>query len=157
MREVASDDDTDVTSATTLPAGALIVTRDVLAHPGSSISDITGRTGLPQSHVSESVNKLRVRGIAEISADPADRRRTLVRLTEKHLAHVARHSSRSADDVLRHAFGRMADARAAEIIAVLTELAHRLRTEPPVEHGAAGPGRPAPSSPARVVAAAPLG
>jgi DNA-binding MarR family transcriptional regulator len=113
-----------------LPAGALIVMRDVLIHPGSSISDITARTGLPQSHVSESVNKLRVKGIAEINADPADRRRTLVRLTATREDSVVRHSARNADDALRRALGDVPDERAYQIIAMLTDLARRLRIDP---------------------------
>jgi DNA-binding MarR family transcriptional regulator len=105
--------------------------RDVLANPGSSITDITTRTGLPQSYVSESVNKLRVKGYAEITADPADRRRTLVRLTARHLERVARHSARDADGVLRSALGDVDEAKAQKVIALLTDLAHRLRTEAP--------------------------
>jgi DNA-binding MarR family transcriptional regulator len=115
-----------------LPAGALIVMRDLLAHPGSSISDITARTGLPQSYVSESVNRLRVKGVAQINADPADRRRTLVKLTAAHIDQVAKHSARGADDLLRTALGELADDSAHEVIAMLTELARRLRAEPAV-------------------------
>src|SRR5215469_6467424 len=113
----------------TLPVGALIVMRDVLASPGSSITDITTRTGLPQSYVSESVNKLRVKGLVEIAADPADRRRTLVRLTAAHREHVARHSARNADDVLRNALGDVDAATAGQVIALLSDLASRLRSE----------------------------
>ncbi len=113
-----------------LPAGALIVMRDVRAHPGSSISDITARTGLPQSHVSESVNKLRVKGMVEINADPADRRRTLVKLAATHLDQAARYSTREADHFLRIALGDLADDSALQVISMLTELARRLRTEP---------------------------
>jgi DNA-binding MarR family transcriptional regulator len=112
-----------------LPAGALIVMRDLLTHPASSITDITARTGLPQSYVSESVNKLRVKGIATTSADPADRRRTLVRLTARHLEQVERHSARDADAVLRRALGNLDDTRSQQLIAMLTELADRLRAE----------------------------
>ena len=115
----------------TLPVGALIVMRDVLASPGSSITDITSRTGLPQSYVSESVNKLRVKGLAEITADPSDRRRTLVRLTAAHLEHVARHSARNADDVLRSALGDVDAARTEQVITLLSDLASRLRAETP--------------------------
>jgi DNA-binding MarR family transcriptional regulator len=129
MRDDDPNDDGVAALGATLPVGALIVMRDVLASPGSSITDITARTGLPQSYVSESVNKLRVKGIAEITADPADRRRTLVRLTAAHLEQVARHSARNADDVLRNALGDVADAEAKQVIALLTDLAHRMRTE----------------------------
>jgi DNA-binding MarR family transcriptional regulator len=112
-----------------LPAGALIVMRDLLTHPASSITDITARTGLPQSYVSESVNKLRVKGFAATTADPADRRRTLVRLTARHFEQVARHSARDADPVLRLALGNMTDSQARQVIAMLAELAARLRAE----------------------------
>ena len=115
-----------------LPTGALIVMRDVLTHPGSSISDITARTGLPQSHVSESVNKLRVKGIAEITADPADRRRTLVRLTATSQDQVVRHSARNADDLLRRALGDVPDDSTRQIMTMLTDLARRLQIDPTV-------------------------
>lgn len=69
-----------------LPRGVIntsvrLVLIDAAYHPGSSISEITERTGFPQSHVSQSVAKLRDLGVLETSADPADRRRTLVRPT----------------------------------------------------------------------------
>lgn len=133
-------EDESVALHAALPVGALIVMRDVLAHPGSSITDITGRTGLPQSYVSESVNKLRIKGIAEINADPADRRRTLVRLTATQIDQVARHSARIADDLLRTQLGDLPDDAAVRLIAMLTELARALRTEPaesiPAAHSA---------------------
>lgn len=130
MRSSDLDDGAPAALQAALPAGALIVMRDVLAHPSSSITDITARTGLPQSYVSESVNRLRVKGIAQINADPADRRRTLVRLTATHLDQVARHSARGADDLLLIALGDLADDDARQVIAMLTDLARRLRTEP---------------------------
>jgi DNA-binding MarR family transcriptional regulator len=132
MREGDLEDNGPGAIGAALPAGALIVMRDVLTHPGSSISDITARTGLPQSHVSESVNKLRVKGIAEINADPADRRRTLVRLTATRQDQVARHSARNADDLLRLTLGDLTDENAHQIIATLNDLARRLHIEPGV-------------------------
>ncbi len=131
-RAMRGDDVEDGAAAlgAALPAGALIVMRDVLAHPGSSITDITARTGLPQSYVSESVNKLRVKGLAEINADPCDRRRTLVRLKTKHLDQVARHSARDADAVLRQALGDLDENQTSAVISMLADLADRLRTEP---------------------------
>jgi len=131
MRDDDPDDNGVAALGATLPVGALIVMRDVLASPGSSITDITTRTGLPQSYVSESVNKLRVKGFAEITADPADRRRTLVRLSARHLERVARHSARNADEVLRSALGDVDEASARQFIGLLTDLAHLLRTETP--------------------------
>jgi DNA-binding MarR family transcriptional regulator len=131
MRDDDPNEDGVAALGATLPVGALIVMRDVLASPGSSITDITVRTGLPQSYVSESVNKLRVKGIAEITADPVDRRRTLVRLAAAHLEQVARHSARNADEILRNALGDVTDAEAERTISILSDLASRLRTEAP--------------------------
>jgi DNA-binding MarR family transcriptional regulator len=130
MREGDPEDSAPGAFGAALPTGALIVMRDVLIHPGSSISDITARTGLPQSHVSESVNKLRIKGIAEINADPADRRRTLVRLTATSQDQVIRHSARNADDLLQRALGDVTDDSAHQIIATLNGIARRLRIEP---------------------------
>jgi DNA-binding MarR family transcriptional regulator len=132
MREGDPEGNGPAALGAALPAGALIVMRDVLMHPGSSISDVTARTGLPQSHVSESVNKLRVKGIAEINADPADRRRTLVRLTAASQDQAARHSARNADDLLRMALGDVSDDSAHQVIALLNDLARLLRIDPTV-------------------------
>jgi len=132
MRQDGPDDSGPGAFGAALPVGALIVMRDVLTHPGSSISDITARTGLPQSHVSESVNKLRVKGIAEINADPADRRRTLVRLTATSEDQVVRHSARNADELLRGALGEGPGDSTDQIIAMLTDLPGRLRIDPTV-------------------------
>jgi DNA-binding MarR family transcriptional regulator len=132
MREADPDGNGPGAFGAALPVGALIVMRDVLTHPGSSISDITARTGLPQSHVSESVNKLRVKGVAEINADPADRRRTLVRLTATSQDQVVRHSARNADDLLRKALGNVPGDSAHQVIAMLTDVARRLRIDPTV-------------------------
>ena len=73
--------------AQAMPTGPSLVLRDVFAHPDSSITEVTARTGLPQSYVSDSVARLRDQGIVETSADPADGRRTLVRVTAQHPAH----------------------------------------------------------------------
>src|SRR5580692_11081147 len=48
-----------------MPTGPSLVLRDVFANPGSSITDITARTGLPQSYVSESVARLRGQAIVQ--------------------------------------------------------------------------------------------
>ena len=59
--------------------GRRLVLIDALAFPDSSVGEIATRTGLPQSYVSGMVAKLRDLGILETRADPADRRRTLVK------------------------------------------------------------------------------
>src|ERR1700684_2416486 len=79
-----------------MPTGRRLVVRNFFAHPNSSTSDITARTGLPQSYVSESVARLRDQGIVETSADPSDGRRTLVRVSAGHPRTVAAKGMASA-------------------------------------------------------------
>jgi DNA-binding MarR family transcriptional regulator len=110
-----------------LPPGSLLVMRDVFAHPGSSITDITTRTGLPQSYVSDSVTRLRERGMAEVTSDRADGRRTLVSISAQHLREVAAHSVGDANAVLLTELGDIDGDLASQIIDVLGELALRLR------------------------------
>jgi Winged helix DNA-binding domain len=118
--------------AAVMAAGPSLVLRDVFAHPGSSISDITGRTGLPQSYVSESVARLRGQGILETSADPADGRRTLVRVSAEHPRTVALKGSASVDGALAAALGETdGGPGVTEIIGMLAALAERLRPESP--------------------------
>ena len=115
-----------------MPTGPSLVLRDVFAHPGSSITDITGRTGLPQGYVSESVARLRSQGILETSADPADGRRTLVRVSAEHPRTVAAKGSAPVDGALAAALGEPDGGPAvAEIVATLSALAERLRPESP--------------------------
>jgi hypothetical protein len=115
-----------------MPAGPSLVLRDVFAHPGSPITDITARTGLPQSYVSESVAKLRGQGILETSADPSDGRRTLVRVSARHPRTVAAKGSASVDGELAAALGEPdGGPGVTEIIATLSALAERLRPESP--------------------------
>jgi DNA-binding MarR family transcriptional regulator len=111
-----------------MPAGQGLVLRDVLAHPGSSISDITMRTGLPQSYVSATVAGFRDRSLLETSADAHDGRRTLVRVSAQHLRDVAKKGSAQADAALAEALGDPGTGpSAAGLIAALTEIAARLQ------------------------------
>jgi DNA-binding MarR family transcriptional regulator len=81
-------------------ASARLVFVDVAYHPDSSISEITERTGFPQSLVSTAVATLRDIGLLECRPDPLDRRRTLVRATPAIKAVEGRLSQVSVDDVL---------------------------------------------------------
>src|ERR1700733_2766272 len=111
-------------SGPVMPNGPSLVLRDVFAHPESSIADVTTRTGLPQSYVSESVARLRDQGIVETSADPADGRRTLVRVAPGHPRAVAAKGSVRVDAALAEALGEPADgAAAAQVIRTLSDIA----------------------------------
>ena len=108
-----------------------MVLADVFAHPGSSISEITARTGMPQSHVSETVARLREQGTVESLPDPADRRRTLVRVSARHPGSVMRAALVPADDALTAALGDINPDEAADIIKTLEALAARLHPVKP--------------------------
>ncbi len=71
-----------------LPTSVRMVLVDVLEHPETTISQIVERTGFPQSHVSSAVARLRDAGVLKTTADPNDRRRTLVAPSQEHMAKV---------------------------------------------------------------------
>ena len=114
-----------------LPAGHALVLRDVLAHPGSSITDITARTGLAQSIVSKAIARFQRMGMVEVETDPADGRRTLARVSAAHLGEVRRKGAAPVDAVLAAALGEPDAAAVAQIVSVLEALAARLRPAQP--------------------------
>jgi DNA-binding MarR family transcriptional regulator len=73
---------------------------DVAYHQNSSITEITERTGFPQSLVSTAVARLRERGLLASGPDPLDRRRTLVRTTPELQVVERRFSRVSMDDII---------------------------------------------------------
>lgn len=114
----------------TLPTSARTILVDVFEHPGSSISEITERTGFPQSLVSSSVARFREHGVMTTETDPADRRRTLVHpapgVPEKGRRKAG---TTTVDGVLAKALGAEPE-EVAEIVAVLDSLARRLSNAP---------------------------
>jgi DNA-binding MarR family transcriptional regulator len=113
------------------PAGLNIVAADVFAHPATSVGEIADRTGLRQSYVSESVARLREQGAIETSTDPADGRRTLVRLAPGHPAAVARAAATGVSQALARALGDPDPGTLAQITATLTALARSLQPAEP--------------------------
>lgn len=108
------------------PLGPSLVLQDVFGHPGSSVSEITSRTGLPQSYVSESVARLRGQGFVVTEVDQADRRRTLVRTNPTHLRRVARKGRATVDTALAEAFDETDPAQVEVLVNTLVEMARRL-------------------------------
>jgi DNA-binding MarR family transcriptional regulator len=96
-----------------------LVMVDILSHPGSSVSEITERTGFPQSQVSLSVARLRELGAVLTAADPADRRRTLVRPTEGMMERGRRHASVPVEQHIADALGPEARDHLPEVLAAL--------------------------------------
>ena len=110
-------------------AHAIPVRREAsFASPDSSIGEIAARTGLPQSYVSETVAKLRDEGAFETRPDPADGRRTLVKVSATVPETVTRLGAISVDDALISALADPPADEAADLLAALTEITGRLRS-----------------------------
>ncbi|MET8805803.1 helix-turn-helix domain-containing protein [Streptomyces sp. NPDC004546] len=111
----------DQADPTSLTPGEVAVIADAFRNPDCSVREIVARTGFAQSHVSASVARLRERGLLQTVPDPADGRRTLVRLTDRARRAVRSRADHRADEAITRA---IADpGRAERIIALLDELA----------------------------------
>jgi DNA-binding MarR family transcriptional regulator len=108
------------------PVGSMLVLEDVVTHPGSSITDITARTGFPQSHVSTLVARFRSAGIVDTSKDLRDGRRTLVRASREYVRKAARRSTAAVDVDIAAAMPDAGTASVAEVVAALDLLAEAL-------------------------------
>jgi DNA-binding MarR family transcriptional regulator len=106
-----------------------LVFADVAYHPNSSITEITERTGFPQSLVSTAVAKLREQGVLETNPDPLDRRRTLVRPTPALDAVVARLAPVSIEDLLTNELAPEDREQVSAALAALDLLARLLTPE----------------------------
>lgn len=103
-----------------------LIVVDIAYHPGSSISEITERTGFPQSQVSASVAKLRELGVFDTEIDSADRRRTLVRMTPAAMERAGTVGSTPIEQVLAPALDHANGSEVAEVIDALEFLAQRV-------------------------------
>jgi DNA-binding MarR family transcriptional regulator len=103
-----------------------LVAADVAEHPDSSISEITTRTGFPQSHVSAAVSRLRDLGVLETEIDSTDRRRTLVRMTSAAVERAARVNTTPIEVVLAPAMTNGVSSEMTEVVEALELLARRL-------------------------------
>lgn len=114
-----------------IPASVRSVLIDVYEHPGSSVSEITARTGFPQSHVSASVTRLRESGALVTAIDPADRRRTLASPNPEIRSRMSSLAQGSVDAVLARAIGTGDPGQVAEAVGALELLARLLTGDAP--------------------------
>jgi DNA-binding MarR family transcriptional regulator len=117
------------------PTTLRMVVLDVAENPGSSIGEITDRTGFPQSLVSTSVKKLRKFGVLETYTDPQDGRRTLVRVVEEFAQMRANQTMPSIEDPLAEAIGPVTTEELEQIQSALELLAQRLIPHMSQRHG----------------------
>jgi len=109
-----------------LPTSVRMVLVDVSAHPGSSIGEITARTGFPQSHVSASVARLREQGVLETSVDAADGRRTLVSLDHSFRERLQTRAPVAIDAALAAELASPDREDLAQVINALEAVAERI-------------------------------
>jgi DNA-binding MarR family transcriptional regulator len=102
----------------------LIVLLDLAEHGESSVGDIVGRTGLPQSQVSTAVARLREAERIDTEPDPADRRRTRIRLRAEPSPRAAAVAESSIEATIARVLGDQDEAKA--VVASLESLAARL-------------------------------
>lgn len=116
--QVTSED-----SDLSLTRGEAIVLEYVIKHPACSMSAIHRRTGRSQSHVSESVSRLKARGLVEVAPDPSDGRRTQIRIVDGALQAITRRSARGIDQAIGYATSDPAQARrATDLLEELADL-----------------------------------
>ncbi|GAA2904647.1 hypothetical protein GCM10020220_112380 [Nonomuraea rubra] len=104
----------------------LIVVSDLRAHPETTVGEIAGRTGLPQSAVSAAIGRLRTAGAVIAETDPRDRRRTIIREAPEVSERVTRVRDTPIDGALAAALGTDDPRRIREIVAALEGLADQL-------------------------------
>jgi DNA-binding MarR family transcriptional regulator len=109
-----------------VPTSVRSVLIDVTAHPRTSISQITARTGFLQSQVSSSVARLRDLGAVETEPDPADGRSTLVRVVPSVVKRAAKRSAVPVDAVLAVVMADRDPSEVREVIDALEMLSKRL-------------------------------
>ncbi|CAL9498246.1 MarR family winged helix-turn-helix transcriptional regulator [Streptomyces albus] len=108
-----------------LAPGEFLVLQDLFLHGRSSVGDIAKRTGLAQSRVSTSVRSLVGRNWVITAADPADKRKTLVDVTEPIRAAGQQRRAGRADKTLTDALTEADDSERAALITALERL-HQL-------------------------------
>jgi DNA-binding MarR family transcriptional regulator len=121
LLEIAKDELMDEGDAA-LSVGEMAVIADVLYHPGSTVAEITARTGLAQSRVSTAISSLRTLGAVETRPDTSDRRRTLVLPGERVRAALDERVGRPVEAALRRRLGDLPQDRAAELLEAISEL-----------------------------------
>lgn len=108
-------------------ASTVAIVEDVTDHPHSPITEIARRTGLAQSLVSRTVDRLHAAGILTAGHDPADGRRTLVSVTpEARHRDFAQRAERPISDTICQVVPGMSSEQQHRVEAALDVLAGEL-------------------------------
>ncbi|NLE78460.1 MAG: winged helix-turn-helix transcriptional regulator [Rhodococcus sp.] len=101
-----------------IPHSEVEVLRLIVAHPGSTVSDIARTLELQSSNVSTTVRHLVERKLVERTEDPADRRSHRL-----HVTPLARREGQRIDQAWVDAIGRQLDTMTPEETALLAAAA----------------------------------
>jgi DNA-binding MarR family transcriptional regulator len=112
-----------------ISSSEFLVLRDLYMNGESSIGETVERTGLAQSRVSTSVQNLRERGWVETGPDPADKRKTLARVTKQVKLEGDRRRGQSAAGTLDLVLADARPSERAQLAKALQRL-HQLLVEP---------------------------
>jgi DNA-binding MarR family transcriptional regulator len=126
LREIALRA-TGNTGADRVNAGELAVLEDVARFPGSTIRDITDRTGLAQSLVSRITRAMAEAGALTVQPDPIDRRRVRIDLTPSTRAAVLGRAAGTIAAAVAESTPALTAAERAALVAHLTAAAELLR------------------------------
>jgi DNA-binding MarR family transcriptional regulator len=113
-------------------ASTVAIVEDVTGHPQSPITEIARRTGLAQSLVSRTVERLQTLGVLTVGHDPADARRTLVSVDPqtRHLDFAER-AERPIGDAIRQVMAGVSGEQQRRIEAALEILGDELLDRSP--------------------------
>lgn len=125
LREIALEA-TGNTGGDRVNAGQLAVFEDVARHPGSSIGEITARTGLAQSLVSRIVHGARDEGALTVAVDERDRRKARVELSASTAAQAMRRAGNSAEAAIAAHTPALTPDQRAELLQHLARAAELL-------------------------------
>ncbi|HYZ51919.1 MAG TPA: MarR family winged helix-turn-helix transcriptional regulator [Streptosporangiaceae bacterium] len=123
-------------------ASTVAIVEDVTGHPQSPITEIAQRTGLAQSLVSRTVDRLRALGVLTVGHDPADGRRTLVSVDPqtRHREFTER-AERPISDAIRQVVAGVSGEQQRRIEAALAVLGDELLDRSPGPPSATPTGR----------------
>ncbi len=126
-------------------ASTVAIVEDVTSHPRSPITRIAQRTGLAQSLVSRTVERLQGHGVLTVEHDPADGRRTLVSVDPKtRRLDFSERAERPIADAIRQLTG-VSGAQQLRVEAALEVLREEL-----LDHARQSGSLPSASGPSRV-------
>lgn len=126
LREIALQA-TGNTGPDRVNAGELAVLEDIARHPGSTIGDVTGRTGLAQSLVSRIVRGAADEGALVVEPDQQDRRRVRISLSDRTRAAILDRAGNSVQDAVAAAAPALSPAEREELVSHLQAASDLLR------------------------------